>query len=337
MGADRNLLIRLEINMIPLRDTIQSKNYPVVNTSIIAVNVFFFLIQLAQGRGFDQFIITYGLVPASYTVPEIGRLFSFGEKAISLISFMFLHGSFWHLLGNMWSLYIFGDNIEDRLGHFRYLAFYLLCGLASGLFHVLLNLHSQIPTIGASGAIAGVMGAYLVSYPNSKILTLIPVFIIPFFIEIPAFIFLGFWFLLQFLSAAGSSAHGGGIAWWAHIGGFAAGIIFLKMFLTVPRSGIGQKLKVATSKKGTPALQVIRTFSTPEDPNLNGDIVISSSEARYGTRKLVNIPWGFQRRLFRVNIPSGIKDGSVLRLRGMGKRMPYNVKGDMFLKVLVRE
>ncbi|MGD9158080.1 MAG: rhomboid family intramembrane serine protease [Desulfobacteraceae bacterium] len=323
--------------MIPLRDTTGSKNYPVVNTGIIAVNVFFFLIQLAQGSGFDKFIITYGLVPASYTVPEIGRLFSFGEKTISLISFMFLHGGFWHLLGNMWSLYIFGDNIEDRLGHVRYLVFYLLCGIASGLFHILLNFHSQVPTIGASGAIAGVMGAYLISYPNSKILTLIPVFIIPFFIEIPAFIFLGFWFLLQFLSAAGSSSHGGGIAWWAHIGGFVAGIIFLKMFLTVPKSGIGQKLRVATSKKGTPALQVIRTFSTPEDPNLNGDIIISPAEANLGTRKLVNIPWGFQRRLFRVTIPSGIKDGSVLRLRGMGKRMPYNVKGDMFLKVLVRE
>ena len=136
----------------------------------------------------------------------------------------------------------------------RYLVFYLLCGIASGLFHLVLNPHSTIPTIGASGAIAGVMGAYMISYPKSKILTLIPIFIIPYFIEVPAFIFLGIWFLLQFLNAAGSSVHGGGIAWWAHIGGFIAGILFLKMLLAAPRSGIGEKFRVATSKKGTPGI-----------------------------------------------------------------------------------
>lgn len=339
---NRFLVFILKINnagnfMIPLRDTIRSKNYPVVNTGIIAVNVLVFLLQLAQGSGFNRFILTYGLVPARYTVPEIGRLFSFWEQAIALVSFMFLHGGFWHILGNMWFLYIFGDNIEDRVGHFRYLVFYLLCGITSGLFYMLLNLHSQVPTIGASGAIAGVMGAYMISYPNSKILTLIPIIIIPYFIEIPAFIFLGIWFLFQFLSVAGSPANGGGIAWWAHIGGFVAGMIYLQMFLKIPKSGISDKLRTVTSKKGTPGLQIVRTFSNPEDPHLNGDLVISSSEAKYGTRKLVNIPWGFQRRLFRVTIPAGINDGAVLRLRGMGKSMPYDVKGDMFLKVLVRE
>lgn len=320
--------------MIPLRDTISSKNYPIVNTSIIALNVIFFLVQLAQGSDFNRFIVTYGLVPARYTVPEIGRFFSLGEQAISLVTFMFLHGGFWHLLTNMLSLYIFGDNIEDRLGHFRYLAFYLLCGIASGFIHMIFNLNSPTPTIGASGAIAGVMGAYLISYPNSKILTLIPILFIPFFIEVPASIFLGIWFLMQFLNVFNSSSN---IAWWAHIGGFIAGIIFLKIFLKTPKSGISQKLRAVTSKKGTPGLQVIRTFSTPDDPNLNGDIVISTSEAMHGTRKLVNIPWGFQRRLFRVTIPSGVKNGSTLRLRGMGKKMPYNVRGDMFLKVFVRE
>ena len=323
--------------MLPLRDTIRSKNYPVANNSIIAVNIFIFLIQLAQGSGFDRFILTYGLVPARYTVPEIGRLFSFGEQATALVSFMFLHGGFWHILGNMWFLYIFGDNVEDRLGHVRYLAFYLLCGITSGLCHIALNLYSQVPTIGASGAIAGVMGAYMISYPKSKILTLIPIIIIPYLIEIPAFIFLGIWFLLQFFSATGSSAHGGGIAWWAHIGGFIAGIIFLKVFLKIPRSGLSRKLSTVTSKKGTPGLQMIHTVGMPDDPHLNGDLIISPSEAKYGTRKLVNIPWGFQRRLLRVNVPPGIKDGAILRLRGMGKAMPYEVKGDMFLKVLVRE
>ncbi|MFC1495453.1 rhomboid family intramembrane serine protease [Thermodesulfobacteriota bacterium] len=323
--------------MIPLRDTIQSKNFPVVNSTIIALNVFFFLVQLAQGSGFDRFVYTYGLVPARYTVPEIGRIFSSGEQVIALFSFMFLHGGFWHLLGNMWSLYIFGDNIEDRLGHIRYVIFYILCGLASGLFHLALNFHSRIPTIGASGAIAGVMGAYLISYPKSRILTLIPIIFIPYFIEIPAFFFLGFWFLMQFLNAAGSSASGGGIAWWAHIGGFIAGIIFLKLFLRLPESGINARLKRVTSKKGTPGLQVIRTCSTPDDPNLNGEIAISSTEARYGTRKLVNIPWGFQRRLFRITIPSGINSGAILRLREMGKAMSYNRRGDLFIKILVKD
>ncbi len=323
--------------MLPLRDTISSKNYPLVNIIIIALNILVFLIQLIQGSGFERFVFTYGLVPARYTVPEIGRLFGLGEQIISLVSFMFLHGGFWHLLGNMWSLYIFGDNIEDRLGHVRYLVFYLLCGVASGFFHIFLNLHSQIPTIGASGAIAGVMGAYMISYPHSKVLTLIPIIFIPYFVEIPAFIFLGIWFLLQFLNAAGTPSHGGGIAWWAHIGGFIAGIIFLKMLLKLPKSGISDKIKTATSKKSTPGLQVVHTSSSLEDPNLSGELLISPSEAKYGTRKLINIPWGFHRRLFRVTIPSGIKDGSVLRLRGMGKITPYNIKGDLFLKVLVRE
>ncbi len=323
--------------MIPLRDTISSKNYPIVNNSIIAVNIFFFLIQLAQGDKFNLFINIYGLVPAHFTNPAYSVHFSFAQKAVSLISFMFMHGGFWHLLGNMWSLYIFGDNIEDRLGHLRYLAFYLMCGLASGLFHMILNLNSPNPTVGASGAIAGVMGAYLILYPRSKILTLIPILFIPLFLEIPASVFLGIWFLLQFIGAAGSSAQGGGIAWWAHVGGFVAGILFLKMMLTVPRSGVSDKIKTVTRKKRTPNLQVIRPFALSDNLNLKGNIVISPSEAVNGTKKLVNIPWGFQRRLFRVTIPSGVKDGTVLKLKGLGKAMSADVKGDMLLKVLVRQ
>jgi len=145
-----------------------------------------------------------------------------------------MHGGFFHILGNMWFLYIFGDNVEDRLGHFRYLAFYLLCGLASGISHLVLNWTSQIPTIGASGAIAGVMGAYFILYPKAKVLTLVPIFFFIQFVEIPAFLFLGFWILFQFLSAATSSAQAGGIAWWAHVGGFIFGIIFLKLFQRLP-------------------------------------------------------------------------------------------------------
>jgi len=234
--------------MIPLRDTLASKNYPVVNNAIIGLNVLVYLIQSVQGGQADRFIYIYGLVPARYSIPHIASYFSVEQQIFSLISFMFLHGSFWHLLGNMWSLYIFGDNIEDRLGSLRYLLFYLLCGLTSGLSHLLLNLNSNVPTIGASGAIAGVMGAYFLLFPKSRILTLIPILFIPFFIEIPAYFFLGIWFLLQFLSAAGTAGSAGGIAWWAHIGGFISGMILLKLFHILPDSGITQQLRHVTEK-----------------------------------------------------------------------------------------
>ena len=187
--------------MIPLRDTIQSRNYPVVNTIIIGLNTCVYLLELNQGTRFNEFIFTYGLVPARYSVPQIGAYFSTTQQVVALFTFMFLHGGFWHLLGNMWFLYIFGDNVEDRLGPLRYLVFYLACGIASGLFHLVIQWHSRVPTIGASGAIAGVMGAYFILYPKSRILTLIPIFFLPYLIEIPAFFFLAVWFLIQFISA----------------------------------------------------------------------------------------------------------------------------------------
>ena len=187
--------------MIPLRDTTPARNVPVVNNAIIGINVVIFILQLSQGAEWNKFVFTYGLVPARYSIPQISAYFSAPQQVFSFVSFMFLHGGFWHLLGNMWSLYIFGDNVEDRLGPLRYLMFYLICGAASGVSHLLLNLHSNLPTIGASGAIAGVMGAYFILHPRSKILTLIPIFFIPYFIEIPAYVFLGFWFVLQFINA----------------------------------------------------------------------------------------------------------------------------------------
>jgi len=322
--------------MIPIRDTIQSRNYPVVNTVIIATNVLFYLVQSAQGERLNQFIFTYGLVPARYSIPEIASYFSFGQQVASFFSFMFLHGGFWHLLGNMWSLYIFGDNVEDRLGSIRYLAFYLLCGLASGLFHLFINWHSQIPTIGASGAIAGVMGAYFLLYPKSKILTLIPIFFIPYFLELHAFYFIGIWFILQFISAAGSSSQLGGVAWWAHIGGFMFGIIFLKMFLKIPQSGITKKIQQKTERQKTRRLQVIRTVGLADDPNLYGSIEVTPQEARSGTHKLVNIPWGYQKRVFKVIVPPGVRDGVSLRLDRMGRRIDDKRRGDLYLKVLIR-
>lgn len=325
----------LEKIMIPLRDTIQSRNYPVANSLIIGVNVFVYLIELAHGPNLQRFFITYGLVPVRYSVPEIGAYFSTGQQILPFLSFMFIHGGFWHLLGNMWFLYIFGDNVEDRLGPLRYLLFYLLCGFVSGVFHLLLNWHSQVPTIGASGAIAGVMGAYFILYPGAKVLTLIPIFFFPLFFEIPAYVFLGIWFLLQFLSAAGTPSHGGGIAWWAHIGGFLAGMLFLKLFLRFPGLGLPETMRRTTEKKKTHRLQIVRTSSPTDDPNLYGTLSVTPLEARSGTRKLVNIPWGFHNRIFRVTIPPGVHDGTHLRLEGMGKRIDDLRSGDLYLRVRV--
>ncbi|MFC1856565.1 rhomboid family intramembrane serine protease [Thermodesulfobacteriota bacterium] len=320
--------------MIPIRDTIPSKNYPIVNNILIGTNILIFLVELTLGQDLNQFIYTYGLVPARYTMPQVASYFSFGQQLFSLVSFMFLHGGFWHILGNMWFLYIFGDNVEDRLGPLRYLFFYLGCGFLSGISHLLLNLHSDLPTIGASGAIAGVMGAYFILYPKAKILTLIPIIFIPWFIEIPAFFFLGIWFLLQFISAAGSHADIGGIAWWAHIGGFVFGIVLLKIFHAIPSTGVTDKMRRATTRKKTHRLQVIHPVGPSEDPHLYGKIHITPYEAITGTHKLVNIPWGVQKRLFRVVSPPGMKAGSTLRLKGLGKIMSNGERGDLLLTVV---
>ncbi len=320
--------------MFPIRDTTPSRNYPVVNTAIIAVNVAVYLIQLSQGPYLDRFIFLYGLVPARYSISDISDKLSFGQQAFSFLSFMFLHGGFWHLLGNMWSLYIFGDNVEDRMGPIRYLAFYLLCGIVSGLSHLMLNWQSPIPTIGASGAIAGVMGAYLLLFPSARILTLIPIIIIPYFLEIPAFVFLGIWFLLQFLSAAGS-AGGGGIAWWAHIGGFVAGMILIKFFERMPESGLTRMVRPKTERHRSHRLQSIRTTGQRDEADIYGSIVITPEEALRGTQKLVNVPWGFHNRLVRVAVPPGIREGMTLRLEGIGRQLG-DVRGDLLLKVSIQ-
>jgi len=319
--------------MIPIRDTIPSRKYPVVTYGIITLNVFVYFIQTGQGPGLNRFVYFYGLVPARYSVDQIAAYFSTGQQLFSLVSFMFLHGGFFHLLGNMWSLYIFGDNVEDRLGSLRYLFFYLLCGLASGISHLLINYHSNVPTIGASGAIAGVMGAYFIAFPGSKVLTLIPILIIPYFIEVPAYLFLGIWFLFQFLSAAGSQGTGGGIAWWAHIGGFVFGMLFLKLFDALPLTGISNIVDRVTEKKTGHRLQMVQPTGTGEDPNLYGTMRITPFEALVGTRKLVNVPWGFQKRIFKVSVPADTRHGGRLRLKGMGKQMPDGTRGDLLLTV----
>ena len=324
--------------MIPIRDTVPSKNIPVINNVLIGINIVVFLIQLMHGSGieFQRFIYTYGLVPVRYTMPGASDLGGFGQ-AFALLSFMFLHGGYLHLLGNMWTLYIFGDNVEDRLGPLRYVIFYLLCGLISGFTHLILNANSTAPTIGASGAVAGVMGAYFLLHPTAKILTLIPIIIIPWFIEIPAFFFLGIWFLLQLLNASADPGSGGGIAWWAHIGGFICGIILLKVFTLLPSTGVTSRLRKMTTRKKSHRFQMARPSATDKSAgDLYANIVISPYEALVGTRKLVNVPIGFSRRTYRVNVPPGIEAGKLLRLQGQGGSLPDGQKADIMLKVIIQ-
>ena len=324
--------------MIPIRDTIPSQNYPVVNTTLIGINVVVFLVQMSQGAGLEQFIYTYGLVPGRFPIPYISSHFTFIQQAFSLISFIFLHGGMLHIIGNMWMLYIFGDNVEDRLGSFYYLIFYLACGLVSGLFHLFLNFHSTVPTIGASGAVAGVMGAYFILYPHSRILTLIPIIFIPWFVEIPAVFFLGFWFFLQVLNAASSHAMGSDIAWWAHVGGFVAGIVSLKLFNILPETGFSRGGKSsAFQKKKTPRLHVIKSAPFHNGKETTNEISITPYEAAAGSRKMVNIPWGFYNRLYKVTIPAGARDGMILRLKCVGETRENGEKGDLFLKVRIQQ
>ena len=200
--------------MIPLRDVIPSRTTPVVTLSLIAVNALVFAYELWLEDGpLDEFILYYGLVPAAFSW-------------VAVMTSMFLHGGALHAGANMLYLWIFGDNVEDRMGHRRFLAFYLLCGTAAALAQTIAAPNSTVPMIGASGAIAGVMGAYFVLYPHSRILTLVPIVL---FLEVPAILFLGVWLVLQLASGIGSiaavtgSEPQGGIAFWAHIAGFVAG------------------------------------------------------------------------------------------------------------------
>ena len=213
--------------MIPLRDTIPSSRFPLVTLGIIGVNVLVFLLEINLGPvGLESFFQTWGIVPLRFTHPR----FQSGGNYITLLSSMFMHGGWMHIIGNMWSLWIFGDNVEDRMGRGSFLLFYLLSGLAAGAVHIVTNPGSTVPTVGASGAIAGVMGAYLLLFPHSSVVTMVPIFFFLQVVEVPAILFLGFWFLSQLfsgtlaLAVAGTQA--GGVAWWAHIGGFVVGFLW---------------------------------------------------------------------------------------------------------------
>ncbi len=212
--------------MIPIQDTVQSRSVPLVTWGLIILNslVFFYELSLPPEQ-LERLIAMLGLVPA--------RLKYDADAWWTLLTCMFLHGGWIHIIGNMWMLYLFGDNVEDRMGPGRYLIFYLLCGLAASLTHLAINPNSGVPTIGASGAIAGVLGAYFVLFPTAQIITLIPIFIFPLFIEIPAVIFLGIWFVSQLFNgtlALGGTQDSAGVAFWAHVGGFVAGMVLLPLF-----------------------------------------------------------------------------------------------------------
>lgn len=208
--------------MIPLRDVIPSRTVPFVTVTLILVNAAAFVLEISlsqQGR-LDRFISLYGVVPGAF-------------RPVTLLTSMFLHGGWLHVIGNMWWLWIFGDNVEDEFGHGRFLVFYLLCGLTAALGQLIMDPTSRLPVIGASGAVAGVMGAYFMLYPRSRVLTVIPPFLFG-VVEVPAVFLLGFWFLMQLLNAgamaATANAAGGGVAFAAHVAGFVVGVLSVLAF-----------------------------------------------------------------------------------------------------------
>ena len=233
--------------MIPLKDDVTARTFPFVNLTLIAANAAAFTMELGMGRALLRFVDRAAVIPVLYT----GADHALGPLEAVLTSFdhdlgrrvlvsMFLHGGWAHLLGNMLYLWIFGDNVEDRLGHFKYLAFYLLCGWTASYAHIWSQPVSSVPSIGASGAIAGVLGAYITLYPRARVFTLVPLGIVAPLVQLPAAFFLGLWFLQQFLlgafDLAAPAGGGGGIAWWAHIGGFAAGFVLVRLFRKRRRS-----------------------------------------------------------------------------------------------------
>ena len=227
--------------MIPIRDDTPRFSTPYVSYFLIALNTLVFLFELALGpETRNEFMFQFGVMPAHITglLSGMSRV-SAPAALLPVFTSMFLHASWLHLIANMWVLWIFGDNIEDYLGHFRYILFYLFSGIAAAVTHTILNAGSRVPSVGASGAIAGVMGAYFLLYPRARVLTLVPLLFFFTFWWLPAWIVLGYWFLVQFLSGTATaiaySQSSGGIAFWAHVGGFVAGMVLIKIFPARPR------------------------------------------------------------------------------------------------------
>jgi len=215
--------------MIPLRDTVPSRSFPLMTLALIVVNTLVFLYELELGPALERFLLIYGFVPVRYLYLSETEPWNLPARFVPMFSSMFLHGGWLHLIGNMWTLWIFGDNVEDRLGKSRYLLYYLACGLAAAYLHYLTGPRSGVPVVGASGAIAGVMGGYFVLFPRAQVVTLLPIFFFIQIVTVPAVVFLAFWFFVQLFNGmvASAASFGGGVAWWAHVGGFVTGALMI--------------------------------------------------------------------------------------------------------------
>ena len=221
--------------MIPLHDINPTTRRPVVTLALVIVNALAFVFELLLGEpGRTQLVYALGMVPGRVALFPVSPEISAVDAFLPLLTSMFLHGGWLHVIGNMWFLWVFGDNIEDRLGHGRFVVFYLLCGVLAGLAHTVVNLRSMIPAIGASGAVSGVMGAYLLLYPGSRVVTLVTLGLWWFKASLPAYVMILYWFVVQLVSGTVSlglrEGEGGGVAWWAHIGGFVAGAVLVLIF-----------------------------------------------------------------------------------------------------------
>lgn len=230
---------------IPLTDHIRRRSFWIATLLLIVLNVWAFLLELSMGPELNRFIFYYGVVPIRYTRPQalvqLGPQLTLAPIFIS----MFLHGGWVHLLGNMLFLYVFGRSVEDRFGHLKFMLIYFVAGFGGAALHIMLNARSHVPTIGASAAIAGVLGAYCISYPSARITTLIWLFFFFWTIELPALLLLGYWFLIQFFTGfqmlAIQTATAGGVAWWGHVGGFMVGMV---LALTLPPRRRGPVVEV---------------------------------------------------------------------------------------------
>lgn len=215
--------------MIPLRDNVRSNSFPIVNTVIIILNIIVFIYEIYLGSGIRRFIMENGLIPAVVTSFQP---ISISERITPFFTSMFIHGDFFHIIGNMLFLYIFGDNVEDKLGHLRYLLFYVVTGIGAAILQIVMNTDSLIPMVGASGAVSGVLGAYILFFPHARVLTLVPIFVFIQLVYIPSVIFIGLWFFIQFMSGVMTvgGPDTGGVAFWAHVGGFVAGLLIARHF-----------------------------------------------------------------------------------------------------------
>ncbi len=214
--------------MIPLRDTIPSRRTPWVTRILLMANLAVFVLELRQGAALEPFIYRFGVVPTHWMISSPSDFLVWPQLFLTLLTSQFLHGGFFHLASNMFYLWIFADNVEDRLGPAQFLLLYLGSGVVAAVTQLLMSAHSSVPMVGASGAIAGVLGAYLLMFPSARIVTLVPLFFFWKTVELPAFVFLGLWFLLQWfqgLTAIGQVADVSGVAFWAHIGGFVSGMV----------------------------------------------------------------------------------------------------------------